>query len=103
MSAHFRGQSGVVELEAEFDVDIEVEPEVVEPEVIEREAHDPLYPVALLKVAMRLRRLDDGGVQQFEAILDDVLRDMTIDREAFGRYLAKNRGRLMTAVRSRGY
>lgn len=59
---------------------------------------DPLYPVALLKVAMALRRLDQHDEVHFEAILDEVLRDMIIDRDEFQGYLARNMGRLVAAA-----
>ena len=67
------------------------------------EAVDPLYPVALLKIAMAMRRLPAAETRVFEALLDDVLSDMVIDRDDFKSYLERNMGRLVAAVKMRGY
>lgn len=71
--------------------------------VLGPETVDPLYPVALLKIAMAMRRLPAEETRVFEALLDDVLSDMVIDREDFRDYLERNMGRLVTAVKLRGY
>lgn len=60
---------------------------------------DPLYPIALLKIAMALKRLEPSAEQHFEALLDDVLEGIVIDRDEFRRYLKKHIGRLTAAAR----
>ncbi len=65
--------------------------------------HDPLYPVALLKIAMAMKDLDPEATLVFDQLLDEVLDDMVIDREEFRRYLQRNMGRLIAAVKLRGY
>ncbi len=67
------------------------------------ETVDPLYPVALLKIAMAMRRLPDAETRVFEDLLDDVLSDMVVDRDDFRSYLERNMGRLVAAVKMRGY
>jgi len=64
---------------------------------------DPLYPVALLKIAMAMKRLPPKEELHFERLLDEVLSDLVLDRDHFGEYLQQHMGRLMAAVRSRGY
>jgi len=61
---------------------------------------DPLYPVALLKVAMKLKRLEPSAEEHFESLLDEVLDGMVIDREDFREYVKKHLGRLTAAART---
>ena len=67
------------------------------------EFHDPLYPVALLKIAMAMKDLDSEATLVLDRLFDEVLDDMVIDRDEFRRYLQRNMGRLIAAVKLRGY
>ncbi|MDF1562751.1 MAG: hypothetical protein P1V51_06890 [Deltaproteobacteria bacterium] len=69
----------------------------------EEATRDPLYPVALLKIAMAMRRLGPEEELHFDSILQEVMDDLALDKQAFRSYLDKNMGRLMAAVRARGY
>jgi len=97
-----RGRVAVVELE-EPVADAVVGAEASDDELIGSGVSNPLYPVALLKIAMAMKRLSGEEERHFDAILDDVLSDMVIDREDFRAYLTRNMGRLLAAVRCRGY
>ena len=52
---------------------------------------------------MAMRRLPDAETRVFEDLLDDVLSDMVVDRDDFRSYLERNMGRLVAAVKMRGY
>lgn len=93
----------VVEAPPEPVETIEIEVQPVVDEVVGGGAIDPLYPVALLKIAMAMRRLPANQTRLFESLLDDVLSDMVIDRDDFRAYLERNMGRLVAAVKMRGY
>jgi hypothetical protein len=68
-----------------------------------RPTDDALYPVALLKIAMAMKKLDPDETRHFERLLETVLEDMIVDREDFRRYVQRNMGRLVTAVRDGDY
>jgi hypothetical protein len=81
--------------------------EVVEPEVevrIEAEPEElcesPLYGVAMLKIAMELKKADSRGLDE---ILAGVLARMRIPEEEFRRFLVQNGGLLKTIAQRRGY
>ena len=61
---------------------------------------DDLYAVAMLKVAMELKR---GQARGFEDIFEETLSALSIDREHFRRYLAKHMDQLVQTARKRGY
>jgi hypothetical protein len=61
-------------------------------------AQSPLFGVALLKIAMELKR-DDG--RELEEILTGVLRTMNLAEVEFRKYLAQNGG-LLRGIADRG-
>lgn len=61
---------------------------------------DPMFGVALLKIAMQLRRNPAAGA---EAVVDGVIAAMGFPPETFRRYVEKNLGLLVTMARARGY
>ena len=61
---------------------------------------DDLYAVAMLKVAMELKRGRDRG---FEDVFEDTLRALDIDRDAFRSYLDRHMDKLLMTARKRGY
>ncbi len=64
---------------------------------------DDLYPVALLKIVMAMKRLDSNDTLHFETLLDKVLEDMVVDRDDFARYVQRNMARLVTAAKKGDY
>lgn len=68
----------------------------VEPEV----AASPLYGVAMLKIAMELKKADPRPLDE---LLKGVLTTMRLDEVDFRRFLDANGGLLRTIARGRGY
>ena len=79
-------QATVVELKREpsFDLPAEVE-------------QSPLYGVAMLKIAMELKKADAPTLDQ---LISSVLKRMNLDEKAFRSFVASNDG-LLRAVASR--
>ncbi len=75
----------------------------VEPETDRFGAGDDLYPLALLKIVMAMKKPDPSESVHFEDILDRILDDMVIDRDDFLRYVQRNMARLVTAAREGKY
>jgi hypothetical protein len=61
---------------------------------------DDLYAVAMLKVAMELKR---GPARGFEAIFEETLKALDVDRDSFRAYLGRHMDKLMQTARKRGY
>ena len=61
---------------------------------------DDLYAVAMLKVAMELKR---GDAQGFEDIFEKTLKAMDIDRDRFKKYLSRHMDQLVTTARTKGF
>jgi hypothetical protein len=59
---------------------------------------NPLYGVAMLKIAMELKKPDAGALDD---ILQGVLARMNLSEDAFRRYLAKNGGLLRTIAQKK--
>lgn len=59
-----------------------------------------LWSIAMLRIAMELKRPDAPGL---ESIIDGVVAKMGLDKAQFEKYLAEHLGTLKEAVRSRGY
>ena len=98
-----RSATAVVEAPPEPVETVEIDVQPMQDALVGDGTIDPLYPVALLKIAMAMRRLPVNETQVFESLLDDVLSDMVIDRDDFRAYLDRNMGRLVAAVKMRGY
>lgn len=92
--------SATVVLEAEVDEDLDGS---VSQDRSDDRGREDLYPVALLKIAMAMKRLDQAQSMQFEELLDRVLDGMIVDRDDFARYVQRNMSRLVTDVRERDY
>jgi len=60
---------------------------------------DALWPVAMLRVAMELKRPDAPGLEE---IIDGVVARMGIDRAQFQRYLSQHLGILREEARNAG-
>ena len=63
-------------------------------------ADDPLCAVAMLRVAVEMKKPDARGLDE---IIDGVLERMRLDREAFRRFLAENGQLLRASAAARGY
>lgn len=63
-------------------------------------AASPLYGVAMLKIAMELKKTDAAPLDD---LITGVLRRMQLDEAAFRSYLEANGGLLRTIARGRGY
>jgi hypothetical protein len=61
---------------------------------------DDLYAVAMLKVAMELKR---SGGRGFDQVFEETLRALGVDRAAFKNYLDRNMSQLMKTAKRRGY
>ena len=61
---------------------------------------EDLFAVAMLKVAMELKRDKAAG---FERIFENTLAAMQVDRVSFRAYLERNLSTLKTTVKKRGY
>lgn len=62
--------------------------------------HDPMYAVALLKIALELKRDPTAGV---EATVARIVDAMGFPAESFRRYVEGNLALLTTTARARGY
>ena len=80
-------------------VDLPVKSAAMEEEPAEV-ANSPLYGVAMLKVAMELKKPEAGAL---EDILRGVLEKMNLSEDTFRRYLEQNGGLLKTIARRRRY
>lgn len=80
-------------------VDLPAKTEVKEEERKEV-ADSPLYGVAMLKIAMELKKPDAGAL---EDIIRGVLSKMNLSEEEFSRYLAQNGGLLKTIAQKKRY
>ena len=97
---HRRGSSSVsvvLEIEDEDCLDESSKP------TEESIRQDKLYPLALLKIAMAMKKLNDSQSVHFEEIMDQVLSGMVIDREDFSGYVRRNMNRLVLEVQERNY
>lgn len=63
-------------------------------------AESPLYGVAMLKIAMELKK---PGARELDEILTGVLARMRIPEEEFRQFLAQNGGLLRTIAQKKGY
>lgn len=70
--------------------------EAVPSEVVE----SPLYGVAMLKIAMELKKADAAPLDE---LIDGVLARMRLPADDFRRYLASNGGLLRTIALKRSY
>jgi hypothetical protein len=61
---------------------------------------DPLCAVAMLRVAVEMKKPDARGLDE---IIEGVLERMRLDREAFRRFLAENGQLLRASAAARGY
>jgi hypothetical protein len=67
---------------------------------VEDPSEDPMFGVALLKIAMQLKKDPAAGA---EAVIAGVVAAMGFPEDAFRRYVQKNLGLLVTTARKRGY
>jgi len=76
-------------------------PRVAEaPEVPPEIAASPLYGVAMLKIAMELKKAD---ARPLEELVSSVLARMHLPEDAFRQFLASNGGLLRTIAQKRKY
>lgn len=61
---------------------------------------DDLYAVAMLKVAMELKRENTKG---FEDVFEETLAALDVDRQAFRSYLTRHMDKLLKTARKRNY
>jgi len=61
---------------------------------------DDLYAVAMLKVAMELKR---SGGRGFDQVFEETLLALGVDRGAFKTYLDRNMSQLIKTAKRRGY
>ncbi|HVP67533.1 MAG TPA: hypothetical protein VMT17_09755 [Anaeromyxobacteraceae bacterium] len=68
-----------------------------------REGVDPAFHRAILKIAIELRK---PKAKSYDAVVDETIRALRIDPEAFRRYLGENGARnmslLIATARARG-
>ena len=64
------------------------------------EKRERMYQAALLKIAMKLRKENLKG---FDAIFNEILKDMSLDPDEFRRYVNTHMQSLMATVKKRGY
>ena len=77
------------------------QPEAVEVEAVPNEvAASPLYGVAMLKIAMELKKADAAPVDD---LITGVLRRMNLPEGDFRAFLAMNGGLLKTIAQRRRY
>ncbi|MEW5742604.1 MAG: hypothetical protein AB1938_27050 [Myxococcota bacterium] len=91
-----RGKSRVVALSAAAEKSSEAEAETVPPEV----AASPLYGVAMLKIAMELKKAD---ARPLDELISGVLSRMRLDEGEFRRFLDANGGLLRTIAQRRRF
>lgn len=63
-------------------------------------AAHPLYGVALLKIAMELKKDPDRAV---ETVVGNVVAAMGFDGRDFSRYLTRHMGLLVATAKAKGY
>ncbi len=63
-------------------------------------ADSPLFGVAMLKIAMELKKANPDGL---DAIISGVLAKMHLDEAEFRRFLEKNGGLLKAIAQKKGY
>ena len=56
---------------------------------------DPAFHRAILKIALELRR---PSARSYDAVVDETIRAMRLDRQAFRRYLGENGARNMSLL-----
>lgn len=61
---------------------------------------DALWPIAMLRIAMELKR---PGAPGLEEIVDGVVARMGISKDQFERYLSEHLGLLREDARKKGY
>lgn len=61
---------------------------------------DPMFVVAMLKVAIEMKK---GRLAEFEEIIDGVVEDLDLDADRFRKFVNRHMKTLMAHVRSRGY
>lgn len=86
-SPRVRGRTAVEE-----KAQVAAEPPALEP--------DALWPVAMLRIAMELKRPEAPGLEE---IIAGVVSKMGIPKQEFERYLSLHLGTLRDAVRKKGY
>jgi hypothetical protein len=96
MSSAGRGQSRVVALSAAVAQSHEASPGPVPAEV----AASPLYGVAMLKIAMELKKAD---ARPLDELITGVLARMRLDEGEFRRFLEANGGLLRTIAQGKKY
>jgi hypothetical protein len=65
-----------------------------------QEAPDEIWPIAMLRIAMELKRPNSPSLEQ---IIDGVVRRMGIPKAEFEKYLIENVGQLEEVARRKGY
>jgi hypothetical protein len=63
-------------------------------------AQSPLYGVAMLKIAMELKKADAPSLDE---LIGSVLKRMNLDEKAFRAFVAANDGLLKTVAQRRRY
>ncbi|MGC4118046.1 MAG: hypothetical protein QM765_26545 [Myxococcales bacterium] len=61
---------------------------------------DTLWPIAMLRIAMELKRPEAPGLDQ---IIDGVVKKMGIPKAQFEKYVAQHLGTLQEAAQKHGY
>ncbi len=61
---------------------------------------EALWPIAMLRIAMELKRPGSPGLEQ---IIEGVAQRMGIDKAAFEKFLSENLGVLEQQARDKGY
>ena len=79
---------------------IELRREVDSPEVPADVAQSPLYGVAMLKIAMELKKADAPSLDE---LIGSVLKRMNLDEKAFRAFVNANDGLLKTVAQRRRY
>lgn len=69
-------------------------------EVPNEVAQSPLYGVAMLKIAMELKKADAPSLDE---LISSVLKRMNLDEKAFRSFVAANDGLLKTVAARRRY
>ncbi len=82
---------------AAVDVDTEQTPQEALPGQVE---DSPLYGVAMLKIAMELKKQDARGLDE---ILQGVLSKMNLSEEQFRKFMSQNQGLLRSIAQKKAY
>jgi len=85
-----KSQAKVIELRRDVET-LEVPADV---------AQSPLYGVAMLKIAMELKKADAPSLDE---LISSVLKRMNLDEKAFRSFVAANDGLLRTVASRRRY